>query len=142
MLLSRPDPALWTPVRTISYAQRCHFCRAGIARDRPGSRTGERGTKAFFNRALNLWECIACREEATRAELARQAPRESVIEACEACRYERLDIHLPDSAPLFALMPCDGCELGADRGLHRICPRCRHVEHRSHRIAGQLEGAA
>jgi hypothetical protein len=142
MILGRGDPTLWTPVRTISYAQVCHFCRAPIARDRPGAKTGTRGTKAFFNRALNLWECMPCREEATRAELARALPRGPALEACEACRYERLDIHRPAAAPLFGLDLCDGCELGIGRGLHRICPRCHHVEHRAHPFTSQLKGAA
>ena len=132
MILSQPDPRLWMPVRTVSYAQACHFCGAGIPRDRPGAKTGTRGTKAFYNRALNLWECMACREEATRAELARHELREPLVEACEACRYERLETHRANAAPLFALMPCAGCALGADRGLHRTCPRCGHIEHRSH----------
>jgi hypothetical protein len=142
VILNRPDPRLWTPVRTVSYHQACHFCGAGIPKDRPGATTGTRGTKAFYNRGLNLWECMACRVEATRAELARQEAREPVVEACEACRYERLDTHRANAAPLFGLKPCDGCELGADRGLHRTCPRCQHVEHRSHPYNARLEGAA
>jgi len=123
------DPRLWTPARYIMRDQRCHFCGADIPRTHPGATTGNRGTKAFVNIALGLFECMPCRLDATDAEMA---PRVTSVERCEACQYERLSSHWPSDRPLFGLKPCDGCELGAGRGFDRHCPRCHHVEHRAH----------
>jgi len=143
MIWGHGDLELWTPARYVAMHQRCSFCGAPIMRDKPGARVGDRGTKAFFNSARKLWECTPCRMEATRAEMARMDPHEARVEACESCRYERLDSQPPNAAPIFGLIPCTGCELGADAGLHRICPKCRHVEHRSHGAAfGHLQGVA
>mgnify|MGYP001597997964 CR=1 FL=1 len=140
---SQLEAELWTPARYISMSQICWFCHAHIPRDRPGARVGDRGTKAFFNSARRLWECTPCRVEATRAFLVCQQPHAPVVEICEACRYQRLDTDSPTERPIFRLVPCAGCELGAGRGLHRTCPRCTHVEHRSHVTAvAPLEGAA
>jgi len=69
----RRDPRVWTPVRYVRFPQVCDFCWELIPRSSPGRTTGSRGTKAFFNAALNIWECIPCREEATRADLTRQS---------------------------------------------------------------------
>jgi len=126
------DPRLWTPARYITFDQVCHFCGAEIPRAKPGTTTGTRGTKAYINVALGLYECMPCRWEATRAELAGQEPRAPRVERCAACAYERLSSDLPSVRPIFGLVPCDGCELGSGRGFHRRCPRCRHVEHRPH----------
>lgn len=139
----QPNPALWTPARYIAFAQRCWFCGAFIPRDKPGRRVGDRGSKAFYNPVLQLWECPDCRAEATRAELAGLEPRAPRTEVCESCGYARLDTDSPASAPIFGLLPCAGCERGAGRGLHRTCPRCRHLEHRPHTSATPpIEGAA
>lgn len=65
-----PEP-FWIPVRYIERQQECSFCGATIFKGSPGARTGERGTKAYFNKLTGEWECIACRNEAVRAQLAR-----------------------------------------------------------------------
>jgi len=47
----------------------------------PGRRTGERGTKAYFRKlpgGRGEWECMDCREEGVRAELAREKEIETV----------------------------------------------------------------
>lgn len=67
------DPRLWTPVRYVHKSQRCDFCWNAIPRARPGSTTGTRGTKAYFNAALGIWECLKCREAAHDADAARMA---------------------------------------------------------------------
>ena len=135
-----PDPDQhWTPARYIHAPARCWFCGAHIPRSKPGMRTGERGTKAFYNSILRCFECNDCRIEATRAYLAGQEPRTPALEACEACSYQRRDHQLPDEAPIFRLTPCGGCELNAVAGMHRTCPRCGHLEHRVRR--NFLEGA-
>ena len=72
MIRSRPRPACdpephWTPVRTVRADVECSFCNNLILRTAPGRRTGERGTKAFYNAVLREWECIPCRIEAGRA---------------------------------------------------------------------------
>lgn len=134
------DPnRLWTPARYVATPQWCHFCGAFIPRSAPGPRVGDRGTKAYYNSSLRLFECIECRAEATRADLAlieiheRSRP---ATESCVACGYERSERDLSSELPIFRLIPCPGCQLGEGSGLHRVCPRCRHVEHRSH-VAGQ-----
>lgn len=66
---SDPEP-LWIAARTIRRDVVCSFCGALIRRCAPGSTTGTRGTKAFFNPQLREFECMPCREEATRAALA------------------------------------------------------------------------
>lgn len=61
----------WIPVRYVAHDQQCQFCGERIPKGSPGSRVGERGTRAWWDKAHDVWECIPCREEATRAELAR-----------------------------------------------------------------------
>ena len=68
----RKDPAVWIPVRFVSREQECQFCWEKIPRAHPGRSTGTRGTKAWFNPALDAWECLTCRSLATDADLARQ----------------------------------------------------------------------
>lgn len=123
------NPELWTPARYVHSDQRCAFCGAHIPRSKPGTRVGDRGSKAFYNAALQRFECIDCRAEATRADIAGQQRRMPRTEACVACGYERLDSDSHQSAPLFRLQHCSGCELAAGQGLHRKCPRCGHLEH-------------
>jgi hypothetical protein len=125
------DPRLWTPARYIHGHQRCHFCGEHIPPARPGATTGTRGTKAFVNIALGLFECMPCRAEATRAELA-QFELRPTQERCQACCYARSSADSPLARPIFGLRPCDGCELGGGRGFDRICPQCAHIEHRAH----------
>ncbi len=62
----------WIPARFVRRSQVCAFCRSSISPARPGSTTGTRGTKAWFNPATGEWECLECHEEASRAEAARQ----------------------------------------------------------------------
>lgn len=61
------------PVRFIRFPQTCRFCWRDIPPGRPGTRTGERGTKAYFDPTTREWECIPCHDELTRANLAREA---------------------------------------------------------------------
>lgn len=67
------DPRLWTPSRYVKHDQQCDFCWNRIPRSKPGSTSGTRGTKAFYNAAFNIWECWPCRQEAARADEAREA---------------------------------------------------------------------
>lgn len=67
-----PEP-YWQPIRFVQTGVPCSFCGYAIAKGKPGTRTGERGTKAYFNRLTREFECIGCREEAGRANLAREA---------------------------------------------------------------------
>lgn len=134
------NPVLWTPARYVHSDQRCAFCGAHIPRSKPGSRVGDRGSKAFYNAALQRFECLDCRAEATRADLTaqqRQAPR---TESCEACGYARLDSDSHEDAPLFALYHCSGCELAPGHGIHRTCPRCSHIEHRVYELQSIVPG--
>jgi len=71
----------WIAVRYIQASQRCVFCGAFIPKGKPGSRTGERGTKAWFRKTdgwSGEWECLACRTEGTRADLAREQERAAI----------------------------------------------------------------
>jgi hypothetical protein len=61
----------WTPVRYIRNARRCDFCGIEIPAGSPGATRGTRGTKAYFNPHRNVWECMPCRSEATRADFIR-----------------------------------------------------------------------
>lgn len=70
----REDPEKhWTPVRESRRPYECSFCGLPIPVAKIGTRTGDRGTKHYWNRLTNERECTACRDEATRAELARSA---------------------------------------------------------------------
>ena len=62
-----PEP-YWTPARFVHEPQTCSFCGYMIPRASPGSTTGTRGTKAYFNSLTKVWECIGCRQEALRAQ--------------------------------------------------------------------------
>jgi len=64
---------LWTPVRYVHQPQTCDFYWSRIAPGKPGSTTGTRGTKAWFCQSRNVWECLECRSEATRAQIARES---------------------------------------------------------------------
>lgn len=71
----------WTPVRYISHEQRCAFCGMTILKGKPGSSTGDRGTKAWFRRLDEMrgeWECLACRKEAGDALAAFEKEREVI----------------------------------------------------------------
>lgn len=66
------DPELrWTPVRYVEKSQTCTFCGFEILKASPGNTIGTRGTKAYFNSLTREWECIPCRNEAVRAQIAR-----------------------------------------------------------------------
>ena len=58
------------PARIVRTAQRCRFCWREIRPAEPGSTRGTRGAKAYFFPETGTWECVACREERTRADLA------------------------------------------------------------------------
>lgn len=65
---SHPDEQ-WTPVRYVREPQRCDFCWQTIRAGSPGTRTGERGTKAYYNATRRVWECLECRTEGTRVQM-------------------------------------------------------------------------
>jgi hypothetical protein len=65
----------FAPVRVVRNPVHCCLCWGRIERAAPGARTGERGTKAYFEGRLGLWLCLECRGEHTRAELAAGAER-------------------------------------------------------------------
>lgn len=133
MSRTAPDPTYWMPVRFVSHEQECDLCWAIIPKASPGRSTGTRGTKAWYNAAFGIWECIKCRQLVTPELVAdRHTPIPREIESCQACDYRRLSTDVYGLAPFFALAICPGCALGDGRGFHRTCPRCGHVEHRSH----------
>ena len=66
-------PEVWTPVRYVQRQEVCDFCWNFIPPGSPGRSTGSRGTRAWYNPALDIWECLACRSEAMRADMARAA---------------------------------------------------------------------
>jgi hypothetical protein len=68
-VLRDPEP-YWIPARFVHAPQVCDFCGLTIPVGSPGSRTGERGTRAYFNSLLKVWECMDCRQEALRAHAA------------------------------------------------------------------------
>jgi hypothetical protein len=67
------DSGDWVAVRYVAQSQRCDFCWQRIPKGSPGNRTGERGTKAWYNAKRRVWECMGCRTEGFRAEEAREA---------------------------------------------------------------------
>lgn len=83
ILMRGKDPRCWTPARYIDKSQKCDFCWNAIVRCKPGNTTGTRGTKAWYNAALGIWECLACRSEGMRAEEARAAIDQSKREQLE-----------------------------------------------------------
>jgi len=66
-------PEKFIPIRYVRAPCICWFCGVDIPRARPGSRTGERGTKAWWWREQNVWECLACRSAAVDASIASEA---------------------------------------------------------------------
>lgn len=70
--MARHPGELWTPVRYVSRNQVCDFCWCTIPKGSPGNSAGTRGTRAWFNHYLGIWECLECRTEAVRAELMRE----------------------------------------------------------------------
>lgn len=62
----------WVPIRYVSAPHVCDCCWETIPIGSPGHRAGERGTRAWWDKANDVWECLGCRDEATRAELAAQ----------------------------------------------------------------------
>jgi hypothetical protein len=141
---SKPDAGYWMPVRFVSKQQVCDFCWGFIPPQKPGTSTGSRGTKAYYCPGLGIWECIPCRQLVTpELEDARRAPIPRLVEACVRCDYRRPSTDILGLSPFFPLAICTGCELGEGRGFHRTCPRCGHLEHRSHADRHrQLQGVA
>lgn len=66
--------ASWIPVRYVRVEVRCAFCGGRIPPGKPGTRTGERGTRAWWNKLTSQYECLGCRTDAFRAEDARSLP--------------------------------------------------------------------
>lgn len=62
----------WTPIRYVRAPQRCEFCGAVILAASPGSSTGDRGTRAFWQPRRNRWQCLGCHSELVRIEVARE----------------------------------------------------------------------
>lgn len=65
---ARMDPNRYDNRRRFS----CDFCWEEIPRDKPGSSRGTRGTKAWYNPARRVYECLGCRSEGFRAEEVRE----------------------------------------------------------------------
>ncbi|HXU04967.1 MAG TPA: hypothetical protein VN903_28600 [Polyangia bacterium] len=59
----------WVPIRYVQADTFCWFCGAEIPRAKPGTRTGERGTKAWLCRERGVCECMPCRSRAKEAGL-------------------------------------------------------------------------
>jgi hypothetical protein len=57
----------WIPVRFVPRGARCDFCWSVIL---PLAR-GKIGAAAWFSKLLRVHECLSCRSEGFRAELAR-----------------------------------------------------------------------
>lgn len=133
----------WTPVRTLHADAPCFFCGRLILRGSPGRTMGTRGTRCWWNAARREYECLDCRSEAMRAEETRHThPLVPVMERCLACFYGRMSDDRGFVRKPFRLLACGGCELGPGRGIHRICPRCGHVEHRAYGQARASQVAA
>jgi hypothetical protein len=66
----------WVPIRTVYAWTYCWFCGTLIAKAKPGSTTGTRGTKAWWCKERDVLECLDCRSEGMRAEEARGAAQE------------------------------------------------------------------
>lgn len=66
----------WVPVRHVAKPQTCRFCRGHISAGKPGTTTGSRGTKAWWSKTTNTWECLTCRSEGFRVEGVREADME------------------------------------------------------------------
>ena len=78
---SAPYTEQWTPRRyNNEKGRRCYFCWEPIPTFKPGAKRGTRGTKAYYARDLDLWLCLACKDEQTRVKLASEsaapAPRD------------------------------------------------------------------
>jgi hypothetical protein len=54
------------------------MCGGRIPRSKPGTSTGTRGTKAYFSPEARAWECIECRSEGVRAEIAQQEIEDAI----------------------------------------------------------------
>jgi hypothetical protein len=66
-------PEKWIPLRYVREDQVCWFCGREIPRAKPGNRVGERGTKAWWWKEPNVYECLGCRTAAVDADLGRVA---------------------------------------------------------------------
>lgn len=67
----------WTPVRYMQHDAVCDFCRFKIPRGSPGRSRGTRGTRCWWNAFRKVYECLDCRTEAVRADIARHAQRDA-----------------------------------------------------------------
>lgn len=62
------DATYWIPVRHVRQAQECDFCWCRIPKASPGHTSGSRGTKAYYNPVLRIWECCECRRLAAERD--------------------------------------------------------------------------
>jgi hypothetical protein len=60
----------WIPVYQVHRSVRCYLCRAPISRALGIQKAGGRA-RAFLEKLLDLWRCVDCQAEASRAEGAR-----------------------------------------------------------------------
>lgn len=82
----------WTPVRFVPGEVPCSFCLRKIPRGAPGSSKGTRGTKAYWCNSRKVWECIECRAEGVRAELAQDELDRTARRAVPALRGAKYDV--------------------------------------------------
>lgn len=56
----------WLPTRFVHNPQKCQECGRTVPRSAPGSKSGTRGTKAYFEKGVGLWLCLECGIEESR----------------------------------------------------------------------------
>ena len=63
----------WSPMWQVPQGVECCFCGYPIKPGGPPYKTKTTAMRAWFNHHRRVWECIGCRQEAFRADMARRA---------------------------------------------------------------------